>query len=94
MKDVQVFSKPKPKYPFIETFVNSMNNIQAHDFVSSDLDLKSLLVFFQIYIYVCRMLKKEKIQLSPENITKYMEVEYEIWILDPSKSSSLKSITF
>lgn len=70
----------KNKYPFITDFVNSMENINASEYVSSnETDLKSLLSFFHIYIVTCRKLKSHNISLSSDNIIPFMEHEFDIW---------------
>lgn len=70
------------KYPFIQRFVSAMSNIEAQDHVTNDLDLKTLLVFFQIYIVSCKKLKSQQIPLSDENVYQMMESQFELWRSD------------
>lgn len=72
----------KVKYPFIKQFVNSMGLINAQDHVSNELDLKTLIVFFQIYVNSVKKLKYKGIDLTENNIYQAMESEYQIWLSD------------
>ena len=66
------------KYPYISRFVDAMQSINAHEFVTSnDLDLKSLFIFFKLYVNTCRTLKLEGVDVSKENIDIAMQIEYE-----------------
>jgi hypothetical protein len=83
------------KYPFIKQFVNSMSQINAQDHVSNPLDLKTLIVFFQIYINSVKKLKDNCIDLTENNIYQSMENEYQIWLSDSSnylENSNKKSL--
>lgn len=67
------------KYPFISSFVDAMEIINAAEYVaSSETDLKSLLVFFKLYVQVCRQLKKQGFELTNENIKTTMDCEFEL----------------
>ena len=71
------------KYPFLNTFVKAMASINAAEYVtSSSMDLKTLLVFFEIYIESCNKVKGNGLPLDEDNILEFMTNEYEIWRLD------------
>jgi hypothetical protein len=66
------------KYPFIQKFVDAMESVNAHEYVTSnETDLKSLFVFFKLYVNVCRNMKTEGVPLTNENIGVYMTHEFE-----------------
>lgn len=70
----------KKKYPFISQFVQAMEDINAHNYVSeSDSELKSLLVFFKLYVVSCRKLKMLQRKLSNDDIEVQMSREYDEW---------------
>ena len=82
-KKKSIFDEKSPiKYPFIHNFVDAMSQINAHEHVTNQMDLKTLLVFFQIYIISCQKLNTMKIPVTNENLYRMMECEFDLWRLD------------
>lgn len=79
----------KYKYPFIGKFVDAMEIINAPEYVtSSETDLKSLLIFFKLYVSMCRKLKSNGFELSKANIQSAMDQEFDFL----SKNGGLQSL--
>lgn len=64
------------KYPFIEKFVKAMSSMNAPEYITRDIDLKSLIYFFVLYTNVCRSLSQNKQELSEEKIINEMNLAY------------------
>ena len=74
---LQPLSEFDKKYPFIDQFVKSMENINGSEYVTGEeTDLKSLLIFFKLYITTCRELKQQNILLCHDNISKLMKFHF------------------
>lgn len=66
------------KYPYISRFVDAMENINAHEYVTStETDFKSLFIFFKLYVDTCRVLKENNTELSKENIDDFMQMTFD-----------------
>lgn len=67
----------KPKYPYIDTFVRGMSDINAKDYIQRDDDLKSLLLFMMLYVRSVRELDNEGCERSDSNISDRMKYLFE-----------------
>jgi hypothetical protein len=57
-----------------------MDNIQAHELVTgTDIDLKTMFIFFKLYVTSCRKLKAQNVTLNNSNIKLEMKSEFDIW---------------
>lgn len=74
------------RYPFIDKFVHAMTAIDAHEYVTNDLDLASLVTFFKLYIDTCRSLDKD--QQTPEMIAQMMKFKFHLRYHDKNKITS------
>jgi hypothetical protein len=64
------------KYPYINSLVHNLNDVNLNEYCLNVLDLKTWLGFFACYINTCNHLNSKGMELSEENITKKMKEDF------------------
>lgn len=64
------------KYPYINSIVHNLNNVNLNEYCLNPLDLKTWLGFFACYINTCNYLNSKGLELNEENITKQMKQDF------------------
>lgn len=64
------------KYPYINSIVHHLNNINLNEYCLNPLDLKTWLGFFACYINTCNYLNSKGIELNEKNISTHMKKDF------------------
>jgi hypothetical protein len=79
------------QFPFLDKFVESMHHINGHEIVTSEIDTLSLVFFFNLYIKTCKNLKKNKRDMTIDNIKECMKNLYVVHLETTTVKESLVS---